>query len=806
MFADINMEKLDTYIPKGKEWSEDNLVHINNVLLKTGMAKREYYSIKGINCTIYYPLKNDLDLCKDIVHGVLKENQKFTSYYKDDVIAIAGYNDIRFVLPADTVTEEALPNYDDMTSEQILKLSSGQSTLPSVPGKSKGSVNKELKSTSQKLKEMETYQKSVEAGTAAELADLNEQINALMAKMECRKQEIIAGMQGKMQKLQEKVAELKRQVLILDTQLYGLRCYLGETIQFYTVRDGKPAEKDIPVIIYQKVRYLDEEMGRYLSLYDLGDQSNHTEMLLDALRARDDIAEILAPGPKSINVAKLSRTGTVVAGSEICRNMLAHYKMLHKNQLALFIRNGEQLYITWLDADKIQVSDGNMFLSPKVVEETEQAPKNSWEMERLEEKRKKQRDEILSRWFFFNILQGILDNTDMIDIPEKVNIATGKSQYVVFSSADGWIETNRYGTFKDMLDRSKDIPLKKGDMVLTGTHITRDDRNWDRAWSNDRGIGEKNRTNGVHLPSRKFLPVNKVLTGALVRYSADIYEAEIICDPKGYVMYQSKDGYTQTSYRSTDNDIAVYEPLYKISKTNTLVRRESFKREIGSYSIRAYNENIYEYKKKYASMKDFLIQCCMESQTGFFYTKKDTHGESTDVYVEKTTHDDKGVIKRYENKLPVYYRVITDAEIIEYINPEYYISVKQEGYSIGSYWKSSHKTEWFVNFRIYGDEFIPLPFLCSTWIEEIIRSGKVGNYSLCGAEMTYASFLPYLSQLKEHLKNREAIEKELLDSIQKGWTDAHPDWSAILCDWRIRNKVNKLTKRSANKFLKEVKE
>lgn len=806
-FANINIEKLDAYIPKGEAWSQDNQRHIEEVLIQTGMATRDYYRIKTNNCTIYYPLKDtdDLNTCKDIVQRVLDENQKIALYYKDDRIAIAGYNDIRFVLPVETVTEEELPNYDDMTSEQLLELSSGQSTLPSVPGKSKVAVNKELESASMALREMERYQESVKAGTAAELADLNEQINALKAEMERKKQEIIAGMQGKMQAMQEKVAELKRQIFILDTQLYGLRCYLGETIQFHTIRDGEPAAKDLPVIIYQKIRYLDEEMGRYLSLYELGDQRNHTETLIEAMRHRDDIADILAPGPKSINVAKLSRTGTVVAGSEQCQNMLAHYKMLHKNQLALFIRNGEQLYVTWLDADKIQVSDGNMFLSPKVVEDTGKVPKDSWEKERLEKERNRQRNEILSRWFFFNILQGILDNTTMLDIPEKVNIATGRSQYVVFSSADGWIETNLYGTFEDMLDRSKDIFLKKGDMILTGTQITRGDRHWDKAWSNTRGIGEKNRTSGVSLPSRKFLPVNKILTGALVRYTADIYEAEIVYEPEGRTVYKSKDGSSECSYRRSETDTVMYRPAYKLRKKDTFVRREYWESKVSADTIRTYNADLYNYKKKYASLKDYLIARSPDESQGFFYTEKGMDGRVKTVNVSENQWDDSDLIKSYENNLPVYYREITDAEIVKDINPEYYVSVKQEGYSAGSRYNPSHETEWFVNFMVEDDEFIPMPFLCSTWIEEIIRSGKIGYYRLCGAEMTYASFLPYLNQIKDHLKEREVLEKKLLDDIQVGWTDAHPDWDAILCDWRIRNKVNTLTKRSAKKFLKEVK-
>ena len=76
--------------------------------------------------------------------------------------------------------------------------------------------------------------------------------------------------------------------------------------------------------------------------------------------------------------------------------------------------------------------------------------------------------------------------------------------------ADGWIEDNTYGSWKDILDSSNG-EIKKGDMVLTMQRITRDDagdfkRRYEK-YNNDRGRGEKNRTHDVSISDCKVYPV-----------------------------------------------------------------------------------------------------------------------------------------------------------------------------------------------------------------------------------------------------------------------------------------------------------
>ena len=144
----------------------------------------------------------------------------------------------------------------------------------------------------------------------------------------------------------------------------------------------------------------------------------------------------------------------------------------------------------------------------------------------------------------------------------------------------------------------------------------------------------------------------------------------------------------------------------------------------------------------------------------------------------------------------LFYKRVIKAEIIAETNHEYYISTKADS------WEGN---EYNVNFRFYPGEVVPLPFLCSSWVESVIRNGKIGNYRLCGADMSFADMLLYLNKSLEHLREREEKEREMLVGAGgTSWLTGHADWDAILCEWKIKNRIHALTPTRAKRFLKEL--
>ena len=723
--------------------------------------------------------------------------QKFEVYEESELgFVVVGYNDLRFLLPSELVTIEKLKNYDALPQSDMRSLAAGSSdALPSVgEDKSVKTVRLQMNETEDLLQKMTEEEKAIESMESEALKEIKAKLDAVKAEMEAKQKALMDVLNAKKAEMEEKMTRLKGQMAVLETQIYGIRCYLGEVVSFHTVRSGKAAPKGDPIVIYQKIRYLDEELGRYASLYHFGDYEDDKETLYKVLQKREDIADLLAPGPKSISVVKISRTGSVTGADPHIANMLAEYEMYHENQLAVLIRNGDQLHISWLDADKIQISDDNIFYTPGITEEPDTSDEEEdWYRKKIREEHEKERrrlekEEMISRWFFFAVLQGVLDNTDLIEIPDHASITKQDSPYIVFSAADGWIESNLYGSFSDMLKKSEDIPLKKGDMILTGTHITRDDGfNGDKRWNNNRGIGEKNRTSGVSLPRQAILPVNKVLPSIVVRYTAKVYKGSILCDPEGIKMWRTETGGFTSIKRETDV-FDHYEASYSTDFSQGQYDHEAVWEEVIS------PDRWHSYRDSYRQLDKSTL-----------YRMSDTLEEHlyTDLAVKRWLTSQERLEAAYKNSEQPYFLRFTDAEIIGEKYHQYYVSVKQNGWGGGYNAWSSHETEYHVNFRFYRDEVIPLQFLCSSWVKDVIRTGKIGDFRLCGSKMSFADTLPYLKKMLSHLEEREKAEKTLIENAGgEEWLSSRPDWDAALCEWKIKNQVHVLTAARAKKFFK----
>ena len=491
------------------------------------------------------PLGKKCDL-KDLlalVGHLESTGQKMEVYSADDFAAVIGYNGIRFVLPSELVPVTSLVDYDSVSGADMRMLGNGTGSeldLIPVPKESRSLMQERKAEAEALLQSLEKEKKDIEQGTAPELAPLKAQLEAVKAQLAKKQAALLAKLKERENELVEKTKELEKEIFMLETKIYGIRCYTGEVVSFYTIRDGIPAPEDMPIVIYQKIRYLDEELGKYLSLYDFGDGQDDKEQLLSVLKHHDGIADILCPPPKSISVVKISRTGRVKGASDKVANMLKDYAMFHENQLAVLIRNGKQVHISWLDADRINISDDNIFYRPEDKGSEAYDVNNPFTMKREEKAEKRARKEMISRWFFFSVLQGVLANMTLISIPGKVNVTDMNNPYIHFSLAEGWVADSRYGDFASMMEKSRDIPLKEGDMVITGMSIGRDDAHngaCDR-WNNNRGIGERNRTYGVHIPGRQIFPVNKVLPDIKVRLTVQKLKMDIKEDPHGDAMYE----------------------------------------------------------------------------------------------------------------------------------------------------------------------------------------------------------------------------------------------------------------------------
>lgn len=306
----------------------------------------------------------------------------------------------------------------------------------------------------------------VDACESEELIPLKKEFDKRMAELEAYRDQIYQLQMAKERELLAKVAELNKEMFLLETQIYTIRCYLGEAVSMKKIRSGKAAAIEEPVVLYQKMRYLDEELGRLKGRdFDFTDE----KLFEDLLKKHEDVLDLFCPSEKSINMIRISKSGQIVDEEN---GMLKNYELYHGKRPAILVRNGSNVWIGWCDENKIRLSD-NMFISQSTNEETS-------------------KEEAASRLFIFSVLNGLQQFSDILALPEKVDFAKG-SKYIIYSSADTLIEDNTYLPFLDLV-RKANKTTKEQDVILVIRNITDGRYSVWGGFVYDRGTGNTSRT------------------------------------------------------------------------------------------------------------------------------------------------------------------------------------------------------------------------------------------------------------------------------------------------------------------------
>lgn len=457
-----------------------------------------------------------------------------------------------------------VPDYSELSVQEIRALPGNRtgaaSTLPANVSDSisVAQTREQVKALEDKEAELRKQMDDANHYRNSELAELKAELDRMEEKLLERKRELMAELNAKKAELDQKIDHMKRQMYLLESEIYSIRCYMGETVSFAKIRSGKNAPDNEPVVLHQKLRFLDEDLGRMISIYNLhwDDRSTFEDFLAHSPAALDTFA----PNERCVTLVRLSRHNRRFSAHEKIQNALDDYEAYHGRAVGIIIRNGENLYMGWTDDEKVHIQDDFvMDMTPRVV--SEDAYKQVEESEDDYRRRLKAEqdqatqilDGIISRVFIFNILQGIVDTSSILPLPKGVKISK-QSEYVQFSLADLWLTDNRFGSFSSIVERCNSR-ISTGDCILSVQHLT-GGRDWSYCsyanlgpdtWENNRGRGDRNRVRDVEVSDCTIYPINlieqdKPITNVRYRYKGMFGEMEeTVCTKDSYVSDHSRE-------------------------------------------------------------------------------------------------------------------------------------------------------------------------------------------------------------------------------------------------------------------------
>lgn len=449
-------------------------------------------------------------------------------------ISVIRFGGRSYLLPTRFLSVKLYPDYTEKSLHELNRM-----LAPPVEGNGETQSGEIAPAAALSIKDIQTQMREQDGqleNVQAEIQRIEEETRQRIEaiKEEARRQ--IEKVEFLKLGLMTKVEELRTQIFKLEAAIYTVECYIGDTVDFIQLRQGNSAPLESPLVVYQKLRYLDEDLAVLMSIYHF--RYEKSELFEQALASRDDLLDYFCPGEKCIAFVRVSKTGTVLARDG---DMLREYELLHGKTIGILLRNGENLYFGWTDEAKIFMPGGDAFFSPKEMElqpgekaaDEVKYPSADYSQEEIEalspEERKALEDKdfiayqkhqrayntraALSKLFVFSIIQGLLDDEEraLVKIPEKVHLLNSRfagSRYLILSNADGWLADNRYGDFSQILERF-DRNHKAGDTILTTSQLY-DGRTNQNYTAFERSRDGTSRTHDCHISDMEFYVLNLV--------------------------------------------------------------------------------------------------------------------------------------------------------------------------------------------------------------------------------------------------------------------------------------------------------
>lgn len=305
-----------------------------------------------------------------------------------------------------------------------------------------------LHSEEEKLKKLK---EDINYARTEELKKMEQEIEKLQDNLRERKKCLLEELGKKTAALQAEMDVLNKQIYMMESEIYVIRSYSGETVELSKVRSGNKADRETPLVVNQKLLYLDEDLARIVSIYQ-EEIANRFSLFADAVAGSDEVFETFCPQERCLTFFRLSKNASYLWYNEK-RHMYEMEELIHGKKIGFLLRDGACAYIGWLDESWRLDKNGkpvpvtfteDLMYQPQTVTEY-QVKENG-----LDEEICDSRNSMLSRVFAMSVVQGILDNKGLLEFAEKVNV-TKPGKYIVYNFAAGWIMDDRFGDFATLV-------------------------------------------------------------------------------------------------------------------------------------------------------------------------------------------------------------------------------------------------------------------------------------------------------------------------------------------------------------------
>ena len=278
-------------------------------------------------------------------------------------------------------------------------------------------LKNELEETNKLIEKVSNFEDEAFTAQLAEINNLKAEMGAKLTAM--------YEMQAKMMaELQEKIKRYEHEILIMRSDLTAFEYRNGLTVDFMNIHKGANAPVNQPIIIHQKLIYLDEDLPRLKDLYDVNSGS-----LEVAIKHSPALLEHICPTSKGITFLKMRNS----AGRyELNNTVMKFVRDVMANEVGVLIRNGENTWLTWLDSKDISLS-ADSFTSKSSNEETSLSL-------------------LQSRYYLFNLIMGLIERNEILQL-DHVPTNMFADPGIIWSNADSQIADSTY------VELSKIIPI-----------------------------------------------------------------------------------------------------------------------------------------------------------------------------------------------------------------------------------------------------------------------------------------------------------------------------------------------------------